>query len=879
MNPGQDNLPPKLATRLLTWLLRSDLVEEVLGDLEEKYLSDLSEKSTTKAKLNYWYQVMNYCRPFAIRKSRLYSNQLGMFKNYITISLRVFKKEKTFTGINILGLSVALALALLILLYVQYELSYEKHYPKSDRLVRLTMDYMDGETVVDQDCETNPPLGKGITEFTPEVENYTRVYPTEWITRAQIGDKFFELNKAYAVDPQFFELFDYPFVRGNQSTAFRNPREVVMTKSAAMRYFGSHDIIGEVVQISNREAKSNPYKVVGLINDSKPNTHLKIEVLFSYESLLVDHGEKEDNWGGNNTLTYLLLRESASYADFKLKLAEYDKQLKETKKLKNARTISQPIEDIHLYSHKSFETEPNGDAKSVYALMAVAILVILIALANYVNLATSKAMGRAKEVGVRKVIGSTRGQLRTQFFFETGLINLFAVALAILLITLFQNQFKHLSGLPQHFAPLLNSTLWLASLVYWVVATVMAGAYPAGVLSSFGITAMTNRKFSLSIGGSRLRRALVVAQFAITIILLVMTLTVREQLYYMKEKDLGVDVDRTLVVRAPSNGHENERFLTFKNGLASNPNIENISVSECVPGLPSGEMSTTSNLNPVDAVEKHSYNFYIQAVDTAFIPLMNLKLIAGENFTGGAQDSIHLVVTEEATRLWGYSSPREAVGKVLNYHGWNPKIIGVINNYNQESAKSAYLPIILRHSAGFEVYASIKFNGMDVASRVNEIEQAYLEAYPNRPFSFFFLDQTYDAQFRSDEQFRVVFEILTGFAILIACLGLFGLASYLVVKKTKEIGIRKVVGASMSQIVFLLSREFVRVILISIAIAVPAAIYLANTWLESFAFRIELGWWLIAIPPLLVLILAFLSVAAKTVKVANENPVNSLRSD
>jgi len=797
-----------------------------------------------------------------------------MFKNNLKITLRLFSRNKAYTLINVLGMSTGLAISMLIFLYAKFELSYEKYNPLSDRLVRITMDYMDGETIVEQDCETYPPLGPKMTSEFSEIADFTRVYQIPDKT-LKIGQNFYRESKIFAADHSFFKLLHYPLIHGDPDQVFLKPNEIVLTESIALKFFNRTDIIGETIEWEGKM----PFQVTGIIRDSPSDTHLKINLLISYPTMLSAFGERIDNWSGNNTLTYLLLHEKVEYDNFTNNLNAFNTQLLDQELIENERVIAQPIQDIHLYSNKSFEVEMNGDASSVFILLGVAFLVIVIAVVNYINLSTAKSLDRAKEVGIKKVIGSSLFQLRTQFFTESFIINVFAGLVAIGIIVLLQGRFRLMAGLPENVNFLTDGIVWgiLASII--VVSSILSGIFPAFILSSFKPIEVLKGEFTYSSTGSSLRKGLVIFQFSVTVFLLIQTIAAKEQLSFMREKDLGINLERTIVIRAPQIEQPSENYKTFKNQLLSNTQFQSVSMSTCVPGLPASEMSTTTGINLVEVIEDHNYNFYIYDVDEDFLSTMQMELKAGVNFLADSKNEETVLVNEEAISLWGIPSAEKAIGKKIDMWGRQRIIGGVIKNFHQASAKSAHIPIIFLYRSRFSDFASIRFAPGDVKHKIEVVRKTYEGLFPNSPFNYFFLDQEYDKQYRADEQFQQVFGTLTGLAILIAMLGLFGLVSFTVAKRTKEIGIRKVLGANLSHIILLLSKDFVSLILISMLISIPITYFLVQQWLERYAFRIDLNVWLFLVPSLMVLVISMITISGKTLRISTQNPVSSLRDE
>ena len=808
-----------------------------------------------------------------------------MLKNYIKIALRTFWKDKSFTAINLLGLASGLAITLLIVQYVRYELSYENGYPKADHIVRITTDYLNGESVTSQDVETYPALSKLLKSDIPEVKNSTRAYPVgEPTADIQIGLNQYMVEKVLAVDPSFFEIFDYPLIKGSNQDLFTKPHQAVLSESAAKKYFNSIDVLGKTFEFVGVDLRIL-MNVVGVVPDSPSNTHLKFDILVSYPTLITDLNETEDNWNGNNTLTYVELAENAVYDNFSKNLLLFNKNLTTKKLALNSDFIGQKISDIHLYSKKGFETEPNGDARSVYFLLAVAFLVIISALVNYTNLSTSKALDRAKEMGMRKVVGSTNSQIKVQVFIESLIINLFAAIMAVAIISVVKNIFIETAGLPENFPIFENLFFWECLGCFVGIAIILSSIYPAFVLSSFKPSQVLKGSFSHSGKGVFLRKTLVVFQFGITVILLIQTFAVYLQIDFLRNLDIGVNTEKVVVLKTPSGENLETYFETFKQTLIANSTVKSVSSAMTVPGLSGASMATTTGINLSETQEKTNFNFYLTEIDTSFLSLMEMELLAGKNFSSTNRISMHdtldrqFLVNEEALRLWGISNPEEAIGRSINFWGGKSTIRGVVKNFNQESPKAAQIPILMGYNPNAEGYISVKFAGGNPSEQLALVKEQYNASFPYKPFSYFFLDQEYDKQYKADKRFQQVFGVLTLFAIFIACLGLFGLATFTVAKRTKEIGVRKVIGASTANLLVLLSSDFIKTVLISMAIGIPITYFVVNAWLEKFANRIALSWWLFALPSLVILVLTTISIGGKTIKTALMNPVKSLRSE
>lgn len=808
-----------------------------------------------------------------------------MLLNYKIIAVRNLRKNSTFSFINIFGLATGLAVALLIAQYVRFELSYEQENPLADRLVRLSMDYMNGRTVGAQDAETYPPIAARALREMKEVESYARAYPLRnRLSAVQIGDRYYQLANVYAVDSSFFRMFNYPLLRGTAGRIFGRPREAVLTETMARTYFNTLDVVGKTIKVP-RSNGSILVEIVGVVPDSPANTHLKFDMALSYPTMLSDFGESEDNWNNNNAYTYLQLTSRTTQEAFAQSLESFNARLLKEKRFHNERVVAQKIGDIHLYSHKTFETEANGDPRSVYLLLAVAILVLLGAFVNYVNLTTARALDRAREVGVRKAVGSNQQQIRMQVLVETVLVNLFAGGLAVGMVAMLQTAFIGIAGLPETFTVLGDLFFWESAGVFLVCSVLLSGFYPAVVLASFEPVKVLKGNFSPSVKGAFLRKSLVVFQFAVTLILLVQTVVVYRQVKYLREQELGLNIDHTLVVKAPVGADMRPDYNEFRQMLLEQSQVKGVSFSETVPGMGTAGMGTTTGVNLSGAAQKTYYNYHVTGIDTSFIDQMSIRLLAGKNFDAttrpGFRDTTdrQLIVNMETLRLWEIKTPQEAIGKRVDLWGNRATIRAVVDNYHYDSPKVPHIPIIHLYSPRFDHYASVKFAPGNPAEQLAALKRVYEASFPYSPFTYFFLDSEYDKQYKTEDRFRQVFGFLTIIAVVISCLGLFGLATFTASKRTKEIGIRKVIGATTGDLVILLSTEYFKLIILAIAIGLPVTYFLASAWLDNYATRASLTPYLFVGPALTMLLMVMVSIGMKTIATALLNPVKSLRSE
>ena len=797
-----------------------------------------------------------------------------MIKTYIKVAFRSMFRNKTFTLISILGLSVGMVAFLLIMHYVQFERSYESSNKNADNIYRVTLDVYNGSKFEVTDCETFPPFGPAIKAKMPEVEEFVRIQRMEQITQVSYSDKNFREEKIYAVDPSVFSVFDLDLIRGNINTALKASFQLVITESMAIKYFGNLEAIGKRIRVK-------PYKesleVVGVIKDIPSNTHMKMDLMISISSLKT-WGWDLTSWNGNNNYTYLKMVPNLDLAKFNEKLKAFSKA-----QIGDEVLVAEPIRSIHLYSNKTFEPEVNGSAQTVNFLLIISILIILIASVNYINLTTAKSIERAREIGIRKIVGSSKGSIIIQSVTEFLLINIFATLLALILVYFVSPFYQDIIGEDIPVNLLVTTGFWTNIGMLFLLNILFSGVYPALVLSSITPSAITGNKFTSTSRKHILRKVLVVGQFAITLILLSSTIIIYKQVRYMKGQSLGMDPEQVLVLRAPSIDRQDslgkQKVDIFRNALYSLPEVKEVSASESLPGVSLHELSTTS-LTRFEADPKSGHTYYLYGIDSTFISLMGIEMKAGSNFSSGLSRKSEIIVNEEAARLLGFKDAEEAIGRKVSLWG-SPTIIGVVKNYHQQSLKEKYLPMIhWYHDAG-NGYLSLKVRTTDLKTTVAKVESIWKSTMPGYNFDYYFLDDMFNQQYQADLKFGKMTAIFSGIAIFLACLGLLGLISYSTQQRAKEIGIRKVLGATLTNITSLLTSEYVRMILISVVIALPAAYYAMSTWLQDFAYRIDLdrNIWVFALSGLVTLFIAMSAISFQSIKAALMNPVKSLRSE
>lgn len=805
-----------------------------------------------------------------------------MLRNYISVAYRSLFKNRVFSFLNIFGLAIGMAAFLFIIHYVRFERSYENFHENADNIYRVTLDLYNGSEYVVTDCETHAPLAPMLKAKQPEVVDYVRMFHNDGLQDIEVDNRRFLDEGIYFADASVFTVFTLHTLQGDPETALVEPYKIALSETAAKKYYGKTDVVGESLKLSN-----HIYQVTAVFEDLPSNTHLKYIALLSHATLpkMFSWYNDTDNWGGNNEYTYLQMAPGTDVTKFNKTLADLSVALKD--KIDDDRFVAEPIKDIHLFSNKSFEPELNGSARVVYVMLIIAIFIIVIAWVNYVNLSTARAIERAREVGIRKVMGSVRMQLVLQFLAESFIINILAAIITFLIFQTGLPFFRYLTGQPLPFDFTSDVIFWYIFIGLIVTGSLLSGLYPAFVLSSFQPSAVLKGKFRTSLHGQQLRKALVVFQFAATVILMAGMCAVYLQINYMRNYDLGLSLDQTLVVRAnhdqvvDSIARINQH--AFKNELLQNANVQKVGLSGTVPGLSLHELGTTSNIKRVGQEEAGgSYNYYHVTIDADFIPAMDMKFIAGRNFVAGEPNLDQVIINEEAVARLGFASPEEAVGSKITFQtrwpGVPATIIGVLKKYYQQSPKEQQIPMLFRYYEGAD-YFSVKLSAKDMHKAVADVKAVWDKVYPNTVFHYFFLDDVYNQQYLADMRFGQVIATFSILAIVIACLGLFGLSAFTIVQRTREIGIRKVLGASVLQIVHLLSKDFVKVVLIAAIVALPVAYIGIEQWLSGYAVRISLSVWLFILPVVIILVIALCTVSFQTIKTALSNPSNALKQE
>jgi putative ABC transport system permease protein len=807
-----------------------------------------------------------------------------MFKNYFKTALRNLLKNKFYSSINIIGLAVGLATCLLIFLYVTDELNYDKYNINADRIYRVNNEIRFNGNYLDM-AQTPALMGAAMLREMPQVQQYTRINRHGSFLIKKGSENIQEPGVAYA-DSTLFDVFTLPVIAGNASTALKDYHSLVITETIAKKYFNSIDVVGKTMLIND----TSNYEITAVIKDLPKQSHFHFDF---FVPMMENGGSNDDNWLSENYNTYILLKKNADVKQLEAQLnplmdRHVGPQLQSVLNISLGdfkkggdyiRANLTPLTAIHLHSNKQDEFEGNGNAEYVYIFSGIALMILLIACVNFMNLSTARSSNRAKEVGVRKVLGSLKANLIQQFLTESFLISFIALILAFLITWLLLPYFNQLAGKEINAVTLLQPTMLLSLIVLMLIVGLLAGSYPAFFLSSFQPIDVLKGKLATGFKRPWLRNSLVVFQFVISIILIFGTIVIYNQLNYIHNKDVGFNRNQVVIINhANTLGNQTE---TFKNELLQISGVQGATMSGYLPvnyNRNSSSYFTSTTLDPGSAINVQAWT-----VDENYIPTLGLKITEGRNFSQQFRtDSTGIIINEAAAKFLAtnnllnkkiYTLRDVQTKALIDYH-----IIGVVKNFNFSSLRDVVTPLIffLGKDNG---NISVRINSTDIPNALTQIKNKWKAMAPSQPFDYSFMDEDFTKLYTTEQVTGHIFITFAVLAILIACLGLFGLVTYAAEQRVRELGIRKVLGASVKSIASMLSTDFLKLVIISAAIAFPLAWFAMNKWLQGFAYRVNISWWVFVIAGVLALLIALVTVSFQSIKAAIANPVKSLRTE
>ncbi len=791
-------------------------------------------------------------------------------------------KQKLFSVINILGLALGVATAVLIMNYVSHEFSYDTFHEKKERIYRVESQFYEGGQLTDDWATSAFGYGSTLKKEFPEIEDVVRIgiHNTEQVVRYK--DIKIRENKIAYTEPSFFKIFDFKLLEGNSATALNKPNTVVITQTAAKRFFSNESPMGKTLRFATRD-KFVDCEVTGIIADFPDNSHIQFDYLVSYEGL---PAWMKETWDLHEAYNYILLHEGANAKKIESAFTQLAEKYKNPGLLPNKRWAVSlvPLSSIHLSPQKAYEREVKGNKTSLIILMAITLLILLSAWINYVNLVTARSVERAREVGIRKVSGATRVQLICQFFMESGITNVLALLLAGIFIYFFYPYFTWLVGKEIGIYLFTKLAFWIGLLAVLLAGVLLSGFYPAMIISAMRPSLVLKGKFSNSKSGNLLQKGLMIFQFSAALFLAIGMFVVQRQLKYMHQQNLEIDIGRTIVVKYPvSSSNLHVSVEQFGERLKAFSQVKAVTIAGSVPGLEVAKFGCNSLYGSSD---KTTRLYEMLTVDYDYIKTFNMQLLAGRPFIKGfGNEANNILVNEESLKQLGFSSAKEAIGKKVVLEGEKSPvdIIGVVKNWHQRSLENAYTPImfVLNGRIGWvpPQYIAIKVSGRDIESTMELIKNKWKSDFPESSFDAFFLDSFFNEQYIADIHFEKVAGFFTALSIFITMLGLWALSSYTAVKKTKEIGIRKVYGAGINDILLLFSKKMLAIFVFAYFITVPVSWFILNEWLNGFAFHTNINPVIYLLGGLAIAGVSLVTIIGQSWSVALQTPVRSLRTE
>ena len=802
-----------------------------------------------------------------------------MLKHFFKIAYRNLLRRKVYSFINITGLAVGMACCLLITFYVQHELSFDKYHKNFDRIYRVTHAFrnvQDGESLPPATPEQYQvwgcaPVGPALATDFPAIDKVAQ-FSSPIDLLLQNGNTRIQQNNLLFMDSTAFDIFTWKMLEGNAHTALVAPNSIVLTKSIAEKYFGRTSAVGKSLKVNNNET----FNVTGVMQDVPSNSHFNFNGLISMTTFRKWRAEIFDWWGYVDFYTYFTLKPNANIASINTKIPEF---LKRHNTDKGYDIKIEPLKDAYLHSRAARQPGSTGSLTNIYIFALIAFFILVIACINFMNLSTARSMERAKEVGVRKVLGAVHGGLIRQFLSESVLIALISAVIAVLIAKFALPAIGEVSGKDFSSTNLFSWQMLVWIIIFTVITGLFAGLYPAWFLSRFKTMLVLKGVFYSTGKGIALRKALVIFQFTLSMALIAGTGIIFSQLNHLRSHELGFKKDQMMVIDFGDDADVQNKIETVKRALSQHPNVISVAASRAVPGefLPN---AYTEIQSPDGQMKNHDPLIY--EIDFDFIPHFQIPMVAGRAYSREfpADSAKSMVINEAAARLYGYSNPADAVGKKFSQWGREGTIIGVVKDFNFRSLHLPVEPLTLRYGYPWSLgRISLLLKSENIRSTISDLKKIWDRESPQRPFLYSFLDESFSRQYEKDAHFGKIFSLFSALAIFIACLGLFGLATFTAEQRTKEIGIRKVLGSSVAGIVTLISKDFIKLVAVAIVIAIPLTWWSMNQWLNDFAYRVQIGPGIFFVASLIAILVAVITISFQSLKAALANPVDSLRNE
>ena len=804
-----------------------------------------------------------------------------MFRNYLKTAFRNLGKNKLYSGINIIGLTVGLAACLLIGVFISHELSYDKFNKNADKIVRVTMEYSNAGTV-NTNATTGTKVGPQFKRTFPAVEEYTRTFISHGIIK--YGEKIFDEQRILFADQPLFKIFSFNLLEGNAATALDAPDKIVLTKSMAEKYFGNdpgnyRDAINKTITAFGKNLT-----VSAICEDVPQSSQIKFDFVTQFFNL--HNGVKVEKWWEANWITYLLVRDKKDIPQLQQQIVAYMKtnEVRTDARLEGNNYLTyhlEPLKTVHLRSSLA-GFEPNGNMTYIYMFAVIALLILIIASANYTNLATAQSTGRGNEIGMRKVLGASKKQVFFQFIGESTVITFLSSALALGLGIFLIPYFNNVTGKEFTSEVLLQPVPVISLAVFAILVSFLAGFYPAMILSGTKVLSVLKKGFRITGGSGTLRKSLIVIQFSISVFLIIYTAIILQQMNFMQTKNLGYDKEHIAVL--PIGGKMSKDFQNIKEGIAQVPGVEGVTAAYETPEF----VEWGDGITVTDEKGKKEISLNAMPVDLDFTKTLKMQLLAGRDFQQSdfaimdtanqyANFQQPYIINESLAKKIGWT-PEQAIGKTIE-KGYPGPVVGVVKDFNFSSLREPIGPLLIFLGRDYSRSFMVRINGKDIQPTLGRLEMMWKQRIPDRPFTYHFLDEDYNKLYVGEQRSSSLFTVAATLAILLACLGLFGLAAFTTVQRTKEIGIRRVLGANITSITMLIAKNFLLMIGIAILIAIPLAWYAGNQWLQDFAFRIPVQGWVFIAAAVATILIALATVGFHSVRSALANPVKSLRTE
>ncbi|AYB33047.1 FtsX-like permease family protein [Chryseolinea soli] len=887
MRPREKKKTPPIANWLASKFINTHLLEEFFGDLEEIYGERRASRGRAYANLMHWFDVLHLIMGFASFHSfKSQNNPVFMYKHYLLITFRNLVRTKIYSVINILSLGVGMGVCLVICQYIYFELSYDRFHENYRNTYRVILEEVNTDLK-----ETSPAIGYSfgvrVKEEIPEIKQFMRMqrFNRGAIVTNSVNQLIFheEINDLLFVDPSFFQMFNYPLKKGTLKSLFNDKYNVVITEATAKKYFGADDPMGKVLNI-NGPPSPGDYTVTGVLEDLPLNSHLQFDFLIPMENYIeLGWGgavKEQGGWDGFSVVTYLTVDESANLDLIQQKLNRLIAQHDNKGVVK--KVILQPIADIYMKSNRYSDPgflNSEGNMQNIRIFSVISFFILFIAWANYINLSTARSLSRAKEVGVRKSIGAFKKQLISQFLFESLWVNLIAAIVSIGFAFLLLPFLNDITGKEIQLSLLQKPMFWFCFFAIILFGSLLSGLYPAFVLSSFKPISMLGANKITRMGNINLRKSLIVFQFLTSLLLISGTYLVYRQTSFMKGQELTIALEKILVLRSQQVAIDTNvvqsNFNSFCHEMLGLHEVSAVTSSTVIPGQ--------FGVNPYRRLgQPESAIPYTRSIFAGwgFPETYGLKFIAGSSFTEGMREEAVVIINASALQGFGFDSPENAIHQKLVIGDQQKTIVGVVENFNWHSLREPHVPYVISLSnVSLNPYISVRMNMSDITGSLAQVESKFRSFYPDQPFEYFFAEDAFNRQYQSEVQFGKMFFSFAALAIFIACIGLFAMVSYSATLKVKEIGVRKVMGASTGNLMIMLSREYVILLLIANILAIPAVVYGGANWLDNYALRIDLGFEFFLLPGLALVIFSFITVSYRTYMTARTNPVESLRAE